>query len=99
MHLVQDLHTAIEPDLWQVLLLSRLHHKNLVWLEGFCEENRLQACYFFPSNDASTHPSIHASQFWFQEAKPQIYWSSERSSLKVFANTIFHPYKLQEKER
>ena len=31
----------------QVLLLSRLHHKNLLRLEGFCDEGEYQVCFSF----------------------------------------------------
>lgn len=37
----------------QVLLLSRLHHRNLVRLEGFCDESGLQVrinCFVFIRN-------------------------------------------------
>lgn len=41
----------------EVLLLSRLHHRNLVRLEGFCEDNELQILVYeyVPNGNLHTH--------------------------------------------
>lgn len=41
----------------EVMLLSRLHHRNLVHLEGFCEEDELQILVyeFVPNGNLHTH--------------------------------------------
>lgn len=39
----------------EVLLLSRLHHKNLVRLEGFCDENRLQILVYEYMKNGNLH--------------------------------------------
>ena len=40
------------PVVIQVLLLSRLHHRNLVRLEGFCDESGMQVEF----NPSLNHP-------------------------------------------
>lgn len=39
----------------EVLLLSRLHHKNLVRLEGFCDENNLQILVYEHMRNGNLH--------------------------------------------
>ncbi|CAK9274611.1 unnamed protein product [Sphagnum jensenii] len=39
----------------EVLLLSRLHHKNLVRLEGFCDDNRLQILVYEYMKNGNLH--------------------------------------------
>jgi hypothetical protein len=42
----------------EVLLLSRLHHRHLVRLEGFCDDRGLQAKYFSDSLDIKLRSMI-----------------------------------------
>ncbi|KAG0632317.1 hypothetical protein M758_1G319300 [Ceratodon purpureus] len=42
----------------EVLLLSRLHHKNLVRLEGFCDENNLQILVYEYMRNGNLHSHL-----------------------------------------
>jgi serine/threonine protein kinase len=79
----------------EVLLLSRLHHKNLVRLEGFCDENRLQILVYEYMKNGNLHGHLFTRKGaryldWYKRLEIAVQVARGLDYLHSFA-VLFHP--------